>query len=174
MAVAAIQPIRSRWRDDPGRAVGASGHAPVPGTERAAVGGASMATSSTARLIYYVLRGMLGVHDSLIPVSRERETMAPRKKLPPIHPRHVLRDELQEIGISLNELARAFRVPMNRISAIVNAKRAIPVDTAMRLPRCLGTLPQYWLNLQMAYDLESAGRRIKPQIEGDVFPRSAA
>jgi transcriptional regulator with XRE-family HTH domain len=48
---------------------------------------------------------------------------------------------------------------MNRISAIVNGKRAITVDTAMRLARYFGTSPQYWLNLQVAYDLEVAGRR---------------
>jgi len=100
--------------------------------------------------------------------------MAPRKKLPPIHPGDLLRDELQEIGVSLNELARALRVPMNRISAIVNGKRAITVDTAMRLARYFGTSPQYWLNLQMAYDLELAGQGTGPQIQREVLPRTAA
>ena len=86
--------------------------------------------------------------------------MAQRRKLPPIHPGELLRDELGEIGVSLNELARALRVPMNRISAIVNGKRAITVDTAMRLARYFGTSPQYWLNLQIAYDLEVAVEKI--------------
>ncbi len=85
--------------------------------------------------------------------------MARRKKLPPIHPGELLRDELNEIGVSLNELARALRVPINRISAIVNGKRAITVDTAMRLARYFGTSPQYWLNLQTAYDWRSRSRR---------------
>jgi addiction module HigA family antidote len=97
-----------------------------------------------------------------------------RKTLPPIHPGELLRDELNEIGVSLNELGRALRVPMNRISAIVNGKRAITVDTAMRLARYFGTSPQYWLNLQSAYDLEVAERNIRPQIEKEVLPRSAA
>ena len=97
-----------------------------------------------------------------------------RKTLPPIHPGELLRDELNEIGVSLNELGRALRVPMNRISAIVNGKRAITVDTAMRLARYFGTSPQYWLNLQSAYDLEVAERSIRPQIEKEVLPRSAA
>ena len=57
--------------------------------------------------------------------------MAQRRKLPPVHPGELLRDELNEIGVSLNELGRALRVPMNRISAIVNGKRAITVDTAI-------------------------------------------
>lgn len=82
--------------------------------------------------------------------------MPQRRKLPPIHPGELLKDELQEIDVSLNELARALRVPTNRISAIVNGKRAIAVDTAMRLARYFSTSPQYWLNLQNAYDLESS------------------
>ena len=100
--------------------------------------------------------------------------MPQRRKLPPIHPGELLRDELQEIGVSLNELARALRVPMNRISAIVNGNRSITVDTAMRLARYFGTSPQYWLNLQSAYDVEVAEREIRPQIEKEVLPRTAA
>jgi addiction module HigA family antidote len=62
---------------------------------------------------------------------------------------------------------------MNRISAIVNGKRGITVDTAMRLARYFGTSPQYWLNLQMAYDLEIAGELMR-QVELEVPPRRAA
>ena len=100
--------------------------------------------------------------------------MAQRRKLPPIHPGELLREELKEIGVSLNELARALRVPMNRISAIVNGKRAITVDTAMRLARYFGTSAQYWLNLQIAYDLEIARQEKQPQIDREVLPRTAA
>ena len=100
--------------------------------------------------------------------------MVQRKKLPPIHPGELLLDELNEIGVSLNELGRALRVPMNRISAIVNGKRSITVDTAMRLARYFGASPQYWLNLQNAYDLEVAAQEIRPRIEREVLPRTAA
>ncbi len=100
--------------------------------------------------------------------------MAQGKRLPPIHPGELLGDELTEIGVSLNELGRALRVPMNRISAIVNGKRAITVDTAMRLARYFGTSSQYWLNLQIAYDLEVADREIRKKIEKEVLPRNAA
>ncbi|MGA2435716.1 MAG: HigA family addiction module antitoxin [Bryobacteraceae bacterium] len=100
--------------------------------------------------------------------------MAHRKKLPPIHPGELLRDELGEIGVSLNELARALRVPMNRISAIVNGKRSVTVDTAMRLARYFGTAPQFWLNLQIAYDLEIADCEMRLRIEREVLPRNAA
>ncbi len=100
--------------------------------------------------------------------------MALRKKQPPIHPGELLGDELKEIGVSLNELGRALRVPMNRISAIVGGKRAITVDTAMRLARYFGTSPRYWLNLQNAYDLEVAGQQMGSRIEKEVLPRTAA
>jgi antitoxin HigA-1 len=82
----------------------------------------------------------------------------------------LLRDELNEIGVSLNELARALRVPMNRISAIANGNRSITVDTAMRLDPYFGTSPQYWLNLQNLYELEIADRG---QIEKEVLTRTA-
>jgi antitoxin HigA-1 len=100
--------------------------------------------------------------------------MPRRRKLQPIHPGELLRDELEEIGVSLNELARALRVPMNRISALVNGKRSITADTAMRIARYFGTSPQYWLNLQTAYDLEVAGGKIGSKIEREVLPRNAA
>lgn len=99
------------------------------------------------------------------------KAMPQRRKLPPIHPGELLKDELQEINVSMNELARALRVPMNRVSAIVNGKRGITVDTAMRLARYFGTSPQYWLNLQNAYELETADRA---EIEKEVLPRNAA
>jgi len=63
---------------------------------------------------------------------------------------------------------------MNRISAIVNGKRAISVDTAMRLARYFGTSPQYSLNLQNAHDLEVAGTEIGTRIKKEVLPRSAS
>jgi antitoxin HigA-1 len=94
--------------------------------------------------------------------------MAQRTKLPPIHPGELLKDELQEIGVSLSELARALRVPMNRISAIVNGKRSITADTAIRLGRYFGTSPQYWLNLQNLDTIDRTG------IEKQVIPRDAA
>jgi addiction module HigA family antidote len=100
--------------------------------------------------------------------------MSQRRKLPPIHPGELLYDELEETGTSLNELARALRVPMNRISAVVNGKRSITADTAMRLARYFGTSPQYWLNLQSAYDLEVAAIKIGSKIDREVLPRNAA
>ena len=103
--------------------------------------------------------------------SRSRIT---RKRLPSIHPGQILREDLQEAGISLNQLARDLRVPMNRISAIVNGQRSITADTAMRLARYFGTSAQYWMNLQTAYDLEVAAQELGVRVEREVLPRAAA
>lgn len=79
------------------------------------------------------------------------------KLLSPVHPGEVLKEEfMTPLGLSANALARALRVPANRISAIVNADRGITADTALRLAKALGTTPDFWLNLQQRYDLDCA------------------
>jgi addiction module HigA family antidote len=97
-----------------------------------------------------------------------------RHSLPPIHPGQVLREDLDDAGVSMNRLARDIRVPMNRVSAIVNGKRAITADTALRLARYFGTSAQYWLNLQSAYDLRDAERESAERIKREVLPLDAA
>ena len=83
----------------------------------------------------------------------------------PIHPGEILADELEELGVSPTELARQIRVPANRISQIINGKRSITGDTALRLAHWFGTSPQFWMNLQALYDVrmaeEDAGTEIK-------------
>ncbi len=78
---------------------------------------------------------------------------------PPIHPGEVLAEELQALGVSPTELARRLDVPPNRISQIIQGKRAITGDTALRLGHWFGTAAQFWLNLQSAYDLRLAEQR---------------
>ena len=90
-------------------------------------------------------------------------------KLRPIHPGELLRDELEERKISLNGLALSLRVPMNRISAIVNGKRSITAGTALRFARYFGTSAQMWMNLQTAYDLEVAEQEVGPRIALEVL-----
>lgn len=97
-----------------------------------------------------------------------------RHPLPLILPGQVLKEDLDDVGISMNRLARDIRVPMNRVSAIVNGKRAITADTALRLARYFGTSAQYWINLQTAYELQAAEREMKTQIMREVLPLSAA
>jgi len=93
------------------------------------------------------------------------------KQLLPIHPGKILLEDLKDEGISINGLAQAIRVPANRISLIVNEKRGITADTAMRLARYFGTSAQYWLNIQNRFDLESLDAQA---IERDVIPKEAA
>jgi len=74
----------------------------------------------------------------------------------PIHPGEILADELAEIGATAAELARQINVRANRISQIVNGKRSITADTALRLGHWFGTSPRFWINLQTTHDLEVA------------------
>jgi addiction module HigA family antidote len=95
--------------------------------------------------------------------------------LPPVHPGEILREDLMSpLGLSINRLARDLRVPVTRVSEIVNGRRSITADTALRLARYFGNSPQFWLNLQAAYDLEVATRLSVEQILRDVHPREAA
>lgn len=83
----------------------------------------------------------------------------------PIHPGEVLAEELEQLGVNPTELSRQIRVPANRISQIINGKRAITGDTALRLAHWFGTSPQFWMNLQALYDVrvaeQEAGTEIK-------------
>jgi addiction module HigA family antidote len=76
----------------------------------------------------------------------------------PIHPGEILADELADIAITPTELARQIKVPANRVSQIINGKRAITGDTALRLGHWFGMNPQFWLNLQAGYELALARR----------------
>jgi addiction module HigA family antidote len=79
------------------------------------------------------------------------------KTLPNVHPGEILLEEfLNPMNISQNRLARAMDVPPRRINEIVNGKRAITADTALRLARSLGTSEQFWMGLQADFDLEEA------------------
>jgi addiction module HigA family antidote len=81
----------------------------------------------------------------------------PSKKLAPIPPGTILHEDyMKPLGVSINALARAVQVPPNRISAIVNGRRAITADTALRLGKYFGVAPETWLNLQADYDLRVA------------------
>lgn len=93
------------------------------------------------------------------------------EKIPPVHPGEVLlEDYLQPMGISQHQLALSMRVPSNRISGITQGKRAITAETALRLARAIGTSPDFWLNLQTAYDLRLAEERLAGVLEKEVIP----
>ncbi len=81
---------------------------------------------------------------------------------------------MKPLGLSINRMSRELRVPLNRVSEIVNGRRGISADTALRLARYFGSTPEFWLNLQTSYDLELVSRRSGPRIERDVHPIEAA
>jgi addiction module HigA family antidote len=101
--------------------------------------------------------------------------MAKSRRLPPVHPGEILREDLMApLGLSINKVARDLRVPVTRMSEIVNGRRSITADTALRLARYFSTTPEFWVNLQSAYDLDVATRASAEQIKRDVHPRAAA
>ena len=101
--------------------------------------------------------------------------MAKSRRLPPVHSGEILREDLMApLGLSINKVARDLRVPVTRMSEIVNGRRSITADTALRLARYFSTTPEFWVNLQSAYDLDVATRASAEQIKRDVHPRAAA
>jgi addiction module HigA family antidote len=98
-------------------------------------------------------------------------TTTKRANLPPIHPGRILLEDMKDEEVSINALAQAIRVPANRISLIVNERRAITADTALRLATFFGTSPEYWLSIQNQYDLACIDR---DAVRREVLPRAAA
>ena len=86
----------------------------------------------------------------------------------PVHPGRILRRELRARNLSANALARALRVPSGRIVDILNGKRSISAETALRLGRYFGNDPQFWINLQARYDLAVAMRDVGPIVAREV------
>jgi antitoxin HigA-1 len=94
------------------------------------------------------------------------------KKIAPIHPGEILLSEfIEPMALSQNKLAQALGVPARRINEIVLCKRSISADTALRLSRYFGNSPQFWLGLQMDYDLDVAEDRSAEKIKLTIQPR---
>ena len=96
------------------------------------------------------------------------------RKAPPIHPGEILKETLDDLGLSMNRLAHALQVPANRISGIVAGQRGITGETALRLARYFNTTPDYWINMQAQYDLETARDEWAAKIQSEVRPLHAA
>ena len=96
------------------------------------------------------------------------------KKIKPVHPGEILREEFMvPLGLSMNRVAIDLRVSVTRIADIVNEKRAITADTALRFARYFNNSPTFWMNLQTRYDLEVAEDEIADKVERDVRPLAA-
>jgi addiction module HigA family antidote len=92
-----------------------------------------------------------------------------RKRLPPVHPGEVLLEEfMKPMGLSQNRLGNALRVSPRRINEIVNGKRGITADTALRLSRYFGNSPEFWMGLQVDYDLDVEMDRHAARIKKEV------
>ena len=104
-------------------------------------------------------------------MPRSRSTTA---KLAPVHPGEILKETLDDLGLSMNQLALELHVPANRISAIVAGRRSITGETALRLARYFATTPGYWMNLQARFDLESARDAWEAKVDAEILPRTAA
>ena len=91
----------------------------------------------------------------------------------PIHPGEILSDEIAELNMAAAELARAIRVPPNRITQIIAGKRSISADTALRIGKWFGTGPRLWLNLQQAYELDLASKDLEDTLK-KIKTRKAA
>ena len=95
------------------------------------------------------------------------------KKSPPVHPGEVLlEDFLKPLGMSQYRLAQSMNVYPRKINEIVQGKRAVTADTALRLARFFDTTPEVWMNLQALYDLETARDTVASKIEREVKPLS--
>ena len=86
----------------------------------------------------------------------------------PIHPGRILKREMQARSLSGNKLALALRVPSGRITQILNGKRGISAETALRLGRYFGNSAQFWMNLQSSYDLAVVEENIGSKITAEV------
>ncbi len=97
--------------------------------------------------------------------------MKKNKKLEPIHPGEVLDQEfLASLEISQYRLAKDIHVPARRINEIVQGKRAVSADTALRLSKYFGTSAKFWLNLQTQYDLDNQEEKIISELESAIKP----
>lgn len=85
-----------------------------------------------------------------------------------VHPGRILKRELSARELSANKLALALHVPSGRITSILNGKRAITSETALRLSRYFGNSAQFWMNLQTAYDLAMAEQELGDRIDSEV------
>jgi antitoxin HigA-1 len=91
------------------------------------------------------------------------------KKLSPITPGDVLLEEfLRPINITQNQLAKDINVPANRVSQVIHGKREITADTALRLGKYFGIEPEFWLNLQVRYNMKIARNKVGEKIEKEV------
>ena len=110
----------------------------------------------------------------MLMTSKSSTTTRARPTIPIAHPGRLLKRELVARGLSANRLSLDLGVPSGRITDILNARRSITADTAVRLGRYFGNRAQFWLDLQSQYDIALVERNLGPEIEKRVRPADAA
>ena len=96
------------------------------------------------------------------------------QRLAPVHPGEILRDEfLTPMALSVYRLARALKISRPRLNDLVLGRRAVTIDTALRLGRYFGTTPEFWINLQTRYDLDVAEHTLRRELEREIEPHAA-
>src|SRR6185369_15397612 len=97
------------------------------------------------------------------------------KRVSPIHPGEILKEDLMKpLGLTITQLARDLKIPVKRMSELVNGRRALDAEAALRLSRYFGNTPEFWINVQAAYDLRVTIHSSANRIEREVRPRKAA
>ncbi|MDZ7829779.1 MAG: HigA family addiction module antitoxin [Halofilum sp. (in: g-proteobacteria)] len=95
------------------------------------------------------------------------------KRDTPIHPGEILFEEFMEpLQLSASALARELHVPANRVTALINGQRSVTADTALRLARYFGTTAEFWLRLQVDFDLRETARRVSDMVRKPVSPQA--
>jgi antitoxin HigA-1 len=98
-----------------------------------------------------------------------------RKKLKPVHPGEILSEEfMAPLGLNMSKMAMDLRVPVTRIADVVNERRGITAETALRFARYFKNSPTFWMNLQTRYELEVAQDELAAKVERDVQPLETA
>ena len=97
--------------------------------------------------------------------------MTMKNKMTPVHPGEILREELSELNMSARALAQSIKVPVNRVTAILNGERGITADTARRLGRYFDTSTEFWMNLQKDYEIRQAEIEDTSDVLQEIVPR---
>ena len=97
--------------------------------------------------------------------------MSAENGMRPVHPGEVLREELDELGLSADALSKALDIPVTRVTMILNGQRGVSADTALRLARYFGTTSQLWMSLQKTWELRRAEIETAREIAERVKPR---
>jgi addiction module HigA family antidote len=122
----------------------------------------------------FVLSGGMAMRNKLkLRITTEEVSMA-KRRIAPVHPGFYLKELLEELNLSQYRLARELAIPAMRINLVVNGKRPLTAELALRLGRYFGQSPRYWMNLQGRYEMDVAEDAMSDKVAREVRPLMAA